>query len=173
MRYGIFRLGWVGLAGTLALSGCMMPPNDSVTTPPAAPAAAAQAPAGGGPDTAAAPDLAQSIFFAPDTAELTPEARRALGGWADTLRRRPGQTVTIVGHGDEHSTRDYSIALGERRAEAVKAYLMARGIPEQQLATTSFGKERPATPGASEAARALDRRAVLVFESVAAVPPME
>lgn len=107
----------------------------------------------------------------PDTADLTPAARRELAGWAAVLHSNPGQPVTIVGHGDPRSTRDYSIALGAKRAEAVKAYLVALGVPAERLATTSFGMERPTAPGSSAEADALDRRAVLVFESLAAVPP--
>ena len=119
--------------------------------------------------TTAPSDLAASVFFAADAAELTPEARRELQGWADRLRSA-SMPVTVVGHGDEHSTRDYAIALGARRAEAVKNYLVALGVPPGRVTTTTFGGERPAMPGASEEAQALDRRAVLQFDSLAAVP---
>jgi len=155
----------------LTVGGCAMTANTNA--PPAAPgpsgAPYGSANAGQTADTAGPSDLAASVFFAPDAAELTPEARRALRGWADRLRGDP-TPITVVGHGDEHSTRDYAIALGAQRAEAVKAYLVALGVPSQRVATTTFGGERPAVPGASEAAQALDRRAVLQFESLAAVP---
>lgn len=164
---------WVGVLGALALSGCAgpsRPPAASARAPAlqvVPPPGALSDDAGGG----VAPDIAQSVFFRPDSAQLSPDARRQLAGWAATLRRDSAQPVTIVGHGDDRGTRDYSIALGARRADAVKAYLVALGVPPEQLATTSFGMERPAAPGLSEEARALDRRAVLVFESLAAVPP--
>lgn len=164
----------------LAAAGCTMPADRWNETPDWQPY---QSPPGspnqttGGTVTPASPsdtaqpntDLAQSVFFPPDTAELTPEARRELASWADRLRGDP-MPVTVVGHGDEHSTRDYAIALGAKRAEAVKNYLVALGIPPERVATTTFGGERPAVPGATEEAQALDRRVVLRFESLAAVP---
>lgn len=168
------QLFGVGLLGALALSGCSAPspPVTSASAPttqaaPVPPPSTSPADVNGG----VAPDLAQSVFFAPGTAALAPDARRQLAGWAATLRGMPGQPVTIVGHGDERSTRDYSLALGAQRAEAVKAYLVALGVPPDRLATTSVGMERPAAAGFSEEAQELDRRAVLVFESLAAVPP--
>jgi peptidoglycan-associated lipoprotein len=114
-------------------------------------------------------DVGQSVFFAPQTAYLTPQARRNLKSLVDHLRNDP-PPITIVRHGDEHSTREYSIALGAERAEAVKAYLVALGLPAQHLETTTLGSERPAAFGSSAEALALDRRADLHFESLAAVP---
>ena len=171
-----------GLLSLLALAGCVAPrPPEPAATPGAAtapsPGAALGAGGRGGLSAAAlgtaalgTADTGQSVLFAPGTADLTPDARRQLAAWAAILRRRPGQPVTIVGHGDERSTRDFSIALGARRAHAVKAYLVALGVPAERLATTSVGMERPAAPGFAEEARTLDRRAELVFESLAAVP---
>lgn len=160
-------------AGLLLLAGCAVPANTNA--PATAPGSSAFPPgpsanaAGPPADTTAPSDLAASVFFPADTADLTPEARRELAGWADRLRA--GRTpVTVVGHGDEHSTRDYAIALGAKRAEAVRNYLMALGVPPERVTTTTFGAERPAVAGASEEAQALDRRAVLQFESLAAVP---
>ena len=168
---------WVS-AGLIALAstGCTMPadrwsdtpdwqlyqPNEAAAPQPVTPTDASTA-------AQSAPDLAQSVFFAPGTAHLTPEARRWLEGWADRLRG-DSTPLTVVGHGDEHSTRDYAIALGAARAEAVKNYLVALGVPPERVATTTFGGERPAAPGVSQQAQALDRRAVLRFESLAAVP---
>ena len=129
-----------------------------------------QRPAGDGPAAAApASDLAPSVLFAPDTAALAPAARRQLASWAERLLRDPAP-LTVAGHGDEHSTRDYAIALGAERAEAVKNYLVALGVPPQRIVTTTYGAERPAMPGASPEAQALDRRAVLRFDSLATVP---
>jgi peptidoglycan-associated lipoprotein len=100
------------------------------------------------------------IFFAFDSAEITPEAQQILRRQAEWLRRYPNVSVTIEGHCDERGTREYNLALGERRAQAAKNVLVALGIPAARLSTISYGKERPAVPGSSEDAYAQNRRAV-------------
>jgi len=102
------------------------------------------------------------IFFAFDSAEVSPEAQSILQRQAEWLRRYPNVTVTIEGHADERGTREYNLALGERRAQAARNVLVALGIPASRLATISYGKERPAVPGSSEDAYAQNRRAVTV-----------
>jgi peptidoglycan-associated lipoprotein len=137
--------------------------------PPTAP----QAPggpggAGGTGARAAAPgsqqDLEASagdrVFFAFDRSDITPEAREILTRQADWLRRYPNVTVTIEGHCDERGTREYNLALGERRAQAAKNVLVASGIPASRISTISYGKERPAVVGSTEEAYAQNRRAV-------------
>ena len=89
-----------------------------------------------------------------------PEAQQILARQADWLRRYPNVTVTIEGHCDERGTREYNLALGERRAQAVKNVLVAMGIPASRISTISYGKERPAVVGSSEEAYAQNRRAV-------------
>ena len=100
------------------------------------------------------------IFFAFDSAEISAEGRQILQRQADWLRRYGNVTVTIEGHCDERGTREYNLALGERRAQAAKGVLVALGIPASRLSTISYGKERPAVPGSSEDAYAQNRRAV-------------
>ena len=100
------------------------------------------------------------VFFAFDRSDITPEARETLARQADWLRRYPNVTVTIEGHCDERGTREYNLALGERRAQAVKNVLVALGIPASRISTISYGKERPAVVGSSEEAYAQNRRAV-------------
>jgi peptidoglycan-associated lipoprotein len=100
------------------------------------------------------------VFFAFDRADIAPEAREILARQADWLRRYPNVTVTIEGHCDERGTREYNLALGERRAQAVKNVLVAMGIPASRITTISYGKERPAVAGSSEEAYAQNRRAV-------------
>jgi peptidoglycan-associated lipoprotein len=100
------------------------------------------------------------VFFAFDSAEISPEAQRILQRQAEWLRRYPNVGVTIEGHCDERGTREYNLALGERRAQAAKRVLVALGIPAARLSTISYGKERPAVPGSSEDAYAQNRRAV-------------
>lgn len=100
------------------------------------------------------------IFFAFDRSDISPEAQQILARQADWLRRYPNVTVTIEGHCDERGTREYNLALGERRAQAVKNVLVALGIPAGRISTISYGKERPAVVGSSEDAYAQNRRAV-------------
>jgi peptidoglycan-associated lipoprotein len=100
------------------------------------------------------------VFFAFDRSDIMPEAQEILARQADWLRRYPNVTVTIEGHCDERGTREYNLALGERRAQAVKNVLVASGIPASRISTISYGKERPAVVGSSEEAYAQNRRAV-------------
>jgi peptidoglycan-associated lipoprotein len=100
------------------------------------------------------------VLFAFDRADITPEAQETLTRQADWLRRYPNVTVTIEGHCDERGTREYNLALGERRAQAVKNVLVALGIPASRISTISYGKERPAVVGSTEDAYAQNRRAI-------------
>lgn len=111
-------------------------------------------------------DLAVSVgdrvLFEYDSVVLTPEATRVLDGQAAWLRQYPDVIVTIEGHTDERGTREYNLALGDRRANAVRNYLVALEISPQRILTISYGEERPAEPGHDEAAWARNRRAVTV-----------
>jgi len=100
------------------------------------------------------------VFFALDSAEIDPAAKAVLDANAPLMKRYPGWVVTIEGHCDERGTREYNLALGERRAQAVKNVLVASGIPASRISTISYGKERPAVVGSSEEAYAQNRRAV-------------
>src|SRR6476646_3373092 len=102
------------------------------------------------------------VFFAFDRSDITPEAQEILSRQADWLRRYPNVTVTIEGHCDERGTREYNLALGERRAQAAKNVLVALGIPANRVTTISYGKERPAVVGSTEQAWAQNRRDVTV-----------
>jgi len=87
------------------------------------------------------------IYFAYDSSDLSDYARATLGKQAQWLNRHVRVQVTIEGHCDERGTREYNLALGDRRATAVKNYLVALGVPASRLKTISYGKERPAEPG--------------------------
>ena|SRR5712692_6263582 len=100
------------------------------------------------------------IFFAYDRADISSEAQQILQRQAEWLKRYANVAVTIEGHCDERGTREYNLALGERRAQAAKNVLVALGIPSSRISTISYGKERPAVPGSSEEAWAQNRRAV-------------
>ncbi|MCC7272413.1 MAG: peptidoglycan-associated lipoprotein Pal [Alphaproteobacteria bacterium] len=105
-------------------------------------------------------NVGDRIFFDTDRSDLNPEARETVGRQAEWLRRYPNVRVTIEGHADERGTREYNLALGERRAVAVRNYLVALGIPANRVGTISYGKERPAVVGSNESAWAQNRRAV-------------
>src|SRR5690606_40378 len=99
-----------------------------------------------------------------DRHDLTPEARQKVEEWAQWLQQYPSLSVTIEGHADERGTREYNLALGERRAISVRDYLSALGVPPSRMRTISYGKERPAVLGSNEDAWAQNRRAVLVVD---------
>jgi len=90
---------------------------------------------------------ADRVFFAYDSSDLTDYARATLGKQAAWLMHYPRVRATVEGHCDERGTREYNLALGDRRATAVKNYLVALGVPASRLKTISYGKERPAEPG--------------------------
>jgi peptidoglycan-associated lipoprotein len=102
------------------------------------------------------------VFFDTDKSDLNPAARTTIEAWANYLKANGSQTMTIQGHCDERGTREYNLALGDRRATAVKNYLVALGIAPNRIQTISYGKERPDDPGHTEAAWAKNRRAVAV-----------
>lgn len=83
------------------------------------------------------------VYFASDSTSLTPEAQATLNKQAQWLRQYPQFTITVEGHADERGTREYNMALGARRATAVRNYLTRLGIQGQRLRTISYGKERP------------------------------
>ncbi|HYH20859.1 MAG TPA: peptidoglycan-associated lipoprotein Pal [Azospirillum sp.] len=110
------------------------------------------------------PDVGDRVFFGYDRSDLTPEARATLDRQAEWLRLRPSRAIIIEGHADERGTRDYNLALGERRAQAVRNYLLAKGVAPTNLSLISYGKERLAVPGDGEAAWAQNRRSVTVVD---------
>lgn len=83
------------------------------------------------------------VYFSTDSSDLTPEAQQTLAAQARWLQQYPQYTITIEGHADERGTREYNIALGARRATAVRNYLAQNGVNAQRIRTISFGKERP------------------------------
>lgn len=107
-------------------------------------------------------NVGDRVFFDFDKAILKPQAQRTLERQAAWLKKYPDVTITVEGHCDERGTREYNLALGERRATAVKNFLVALGIDPGRIATISYGKERPVALGHNEAAWAQNRRAVTV-----------
>ena len=130
------------LSALLVLAACSSPPPEAPAGPPGGAGGA-----GGIGATNIVPgsqqDLEASagdrVFFAFDRSDISAEAREILTRQADWLRRYPNVSVTIEGHCDERGTREYNLALGERRAQAVKNVLVASGIPASRISTISYG----------------------------------
>lgn len=121
----------------------------------------------GGVDSSAVPgtqeDLAVQagsdlVFFETDSSELTPQARSILEAQARWLNNYANLNVTIEGHADERGTREYNLALGDRRANSTKNYLIAMGVDPRRINTISYGKEQPLVVGADGTSWAQNRR---------------
>ncbi|MBC8199243.1 MAG: peptidoglycan-associated lipoprotein Pal [Desulfobacterales bacterium] len=106
----------------------------------------------------------ENIYFDFDKYNLLPLARKILKRKADWLWNNPDVSVIIEGHCDERGTNEYNLALGDRRAESAKAYLVDLGIARARLTTVSYGEERPVDPGHNEVAWAKNRRAHFTIE---------
>ena len=102
------------------------------------------------------------VFFATNESILTTASRETLRKQAAWLRENSGVTVVIEGHADERGTREYNLALGERRANAAKDYLMTYGISSNRMSVLSYGKERPVDSGSTPLAWSKNRRSVTV-----------
>ena len=102
------------------------------------------------------------VFFATNKSSLTTKSRETLRKQATYLRKNKNLNVTIEGHADERGTREYNLALGERRANAAKDYLMTYGISGKRISTISYGKEKPVNPGSDPLAWSQNRRSVTV-----------
>ena len=102
------------------------------------------------------------VFFATNKSTLTTASRDVLRKQAAFMRKKKNMTFSIEGHADERGTREYNLALGERRANAVKDYLMTYGISSSRLSVISYGKERPVNSGSNPLAWSQNRRSVTV-----------
>lgn len=159
------------MGGALALSACKttapdtLPPDPVPTTGPTT---------GGGQTTTQGPTVGSQahfeqgvngqnvIFFDTDRYNIDSADAAALQSQAQYLGRYPSVTITIEGHADERGTREYNLALGERRANSAKNYLVGLGIDAGRIQTVSYGKERPVALGSDAASWAQNRRAVSV-----------
>jgi len=102
-------------------------------------------------------NVGDRVFFGFDRYDLAPEARATLDRQASWLKQYPNVTVTIEGHADERGTREYNLALGARRANSIRDYLVSRGVSASRIQTVSFGKEQPIDPGTTEEAHQRNR----------------
>jgi len=107
-------------------------------------------------------NVGDRVHFAFDKYNLTPESRAVLQKQAAWLKVNAKSNITIEGHCDERGTRDYNLALGMRRANAVYDYMLTLGVAADRMSTTSYGKERPQAAGSDEISWAANRRAVSV-----------
>jgi peptidoglycan-associated lipoprotein len=167
-----------GLAAVLVLlAGCSSTPKESsggvmtsgdVTSAEAPGGAGGAGAVGGTPLPGTEQDLVVNVgdrvFFAYNQYDLSAEAKATIEKQAQWLKTYPNVNVMIEGHCDERGTREYNLALGEKRANAERSYLTALGIPASRIQTISYGKERPAVMGSDESAWAQNRRAVVVVQ---------
>ena len=167
------------VAALLATAACSkkkpLPPPPPPATAPATPSAAPDTGGSGAGNASAntpgsiadfkAVSGSDTVLFGYDSYEIDDPSRVILGKQAEWLARYPQVKVTIQGHTDERGTREYNLALGDRRANAAKNFLAAQGVATARIATISYGKERPVAEGSDEAAWAQNRRAVTVIVS--------
>ena len=122
----------------------------------------------GGPMAGTQQDLVVNVgdrvFFGYDQFDLNGEARAIVERQAQWLKQYPNVSILIEGHADERGTREYNIALGDKRATTVRNYLIANGVDSSRVQTISYGKERPAVMGGDDSSWAQNRRAVAVVQ---------
>jgi peptidoglycan-associated lipoprotein len=164
-------LAWAALAvSALLFGGCssmqsseQAPVGDATGAAGGAAGARGAQWSGGALDDPSSPLSKRVVYFEYDSAELLPDSRDVLRAHGGYLSSNRSTNITIEGHCDERGSREYNLALGERRAQTVKRYLEAEGVSGGQLGIISYGEERPANPGHGESAWAENRRGVLVY----------
>ncbi len=109
-------------------------------------------------------NVGDHVYFAFDSVELTPEDQATLDRQAQWLKQYASVNIVVEGHCDERGTREYNLALGQKRADAAKRYLVAAGVPGNRIETVSYGKERPEAEGHDEESWAKNRRGVSVIK---------
>jgi peptidoglycan-associated lipoprotein len=174
MRLSILALCFAGLV----LAGCESTPDSSgsasgtgastgLTSGQAGTGVSGQQLAGPRPGTQEdlTVNVGDRVFFDFDRYDLKSEARAVIDRQAAWLKTYPNVSVVVEGHADERGTREYNLALGERRANSVRDYLLTQGIAASRIKTISYGKERPVDPRSNEDAWAQNRRAVTVVDT--------
>jgi len=153
----IFKNTLLVLAACLVLSACATQKKSSVE-------GQLQSDVYTGTDTVKylADGVADRVFFATNETVLTTASRETLRAQAAWLRKNSNINVVLEGHADERGTREYNLALGERRANAAKDYLMTYGISSDRISVLSYGKERPVDAGSNPLAWSKNRRSVTV-----------
>mgnify|MGYP000586537785 CR=1 FL=1 len=163
MRFKIVSL--IAVAGLVAACGTA-PTSETASTSGSGAATAATTASNIVPGSAEdlKVNVGDRVFFGFDRYNLTPAARDILQKQAAWMIANSNVSVTIEGHCDERGTREYNLALGDRRANAAADYLMTLGVPATRISTISYGKERPEDPASNEIAWAKNRRGVTVVK---------
>ncbi len=167
------------LAALILVAGCETPTEDTGSAdaggatdaptvadapPPPPPPAMPSGPVPGSQEDLVI-NVGDRVFFDFDRSDLRPDAIDQLNRQADWMKANPSVTVVLQGHADERGTREYNLALGDRRASTVRQYLESMGVARSRMDTISYGKERPQVLGSNEAAWAQNRRAVMIVKS--------
>jgi peptidoglycan-associated lipoprotein len=170
------KSSFVALAVALAVAGCSSVKLDDVPVENRNPAGVTQPPANGtqsrvepvvtdSPEgtTNGPQNVARLIYFDFDSYVIKPEFQSLIDAHARFMKANPARRVAIEGHTDERGGREYNLALGQRRSEAVRRALGLLGVPDNQVEAVSFGKEKPVAPGTDEGSWAKNRRAEIVY----------
>ncbi|MBL4720619.1 MAG: peptidoglycan-associated lipoprotein Pal [Alphaproteobacteria bacterium] len=110
-------------------------------------------------------NVGDRVFFSFNKSDIQPDAADTLNRQAAWLKKFPNHMIVVEGHCDERGTREYNLALGERRANSVREYLISVGVAANRIATISYGKERPAVLGANDASWSQNRRGVTIVKN--------
>jgi len=160
LTMGLLLASAMGLAACQSKAPAELPPPPAATAPP--PAAPTGPVPGSQADFVSQMSGRDVIYFDTDRYNIDAQDQVALQSQARWLAQYPNKRATIEGHCDERGTRDYNLALGERRANAAKNYLVSLGVDPSRLNTVSYGKERPVALGSNESAWSQNRRAVTI-----------
>ena len=173
MKNNVFSgpLALLALAALLASCATSTPPESAPAQQPAARGPQAQPPVAAAPQAARVSPLndpnnilsKRSVYYDFDVYDVKPEFRALVEAHARYLRDNPGARVTLEGNCDERGSREYNVALGQRRSEAVKKMMGLLGAREQQMEAISFGEEKPKSAGHDEAAWSQNRRSDIVY----------
>lgn len=151
-----------GCASTTTKDGAAV---EDKSAPGAETSGAGQGGVAGDMDNPASPLYKRVVYFDFDSSEVKAEDRPTLSAHAKHLAANPDELVTLEGHADERGSREYNLALGERRANAVRQLLMAEGVAANQIQTVSYGEEKPVATGHDEESWSQNRRVELVYSN--------
>jgi peptidoglycan-associated lipoprotein len=156
------------LAAAALLAACSETPTETAKTSGAGQATPPSTTMQSGPAAGSIAEFnavaGDRVFFDYNKSNIGADAKVTLDKQVAWLKKYPNYAITVEGHADERGTREYNLALGDKRANATKKYLVAAGLPAARVKTISYGKERPAELGSNEAAWSKNRRAVTVLQ---------